>query len=168
MQVILIHPVPKLGYPGDLVRVKPGYARNYLIPRGLAILATPKNLRHAEHLKAVASRRRQKFVKNLEELAQRLHGLKLVLEERTHNQGNLYGSVSARRLAQILSEKSGGIEVDPRWIRLEHPLKTTGTFVFELEPHAGVKAQIHLEIRSLNENLEEPTPPASPEGSPNL
>lgn len=159
MEVILVKPVAKLGYPGDLVKVKPGYARNYLFPRRYAIPATPKTRRHAEHLKKVASLRRQKFIKDLEELCSRLHNFQIVLEERTHHQGNLYGSVTARKLAQVLSERSGGIEIDPRWIRLDQPLKVAGAHPVELEPHPGLKAVFIVEIRSLTEIL----PPSSPQ-----
>lgn len=153
MEVILVKPVPKLGYPGDIVKVKRGFARNYLFPMGFAIPATPRTRKHAEHLKKLASLRRQKFVKDLEELCARLNNLKVVLEERTHNQGILYGSVSARRLAQVLNEKVGGVEIDPRWIRLDQPIKVAGEHPVDLEPHPGVKATVFVEIRSLTEVL---------------
>lgn len=162
MEVILIQAVPKLGYPGDTVKVKPGFARNYLFPRGYAIPATPRNRKHAEHLKLLSQRRKQKFVNNLKELVERLKEVRLLIEERTHDGGNLYGSVQPRRVAQLLGPYSGGLTIDPRWIHMDHPLKTVGEYTIEVEPHTGLKAQIHITIRSLNEELSVPPPTPSP------
>lgn len=101
-RVILIDSVPNLGLPGDVVSVKPGYARNYLLPQGKALVATEGNVAEAAHQKRIAESRRKKIIQSLTELRDRLAGSRISFTEKVSEAGRLYGSVTGRRIAEAL------------------------------------------------------------------
>ena len=112
VQVILRDDVANLGKIGDVVRVKPGYARNFLIPRGLAVDANPKNLRVLEHQKRVIAAKAEREHKTAEAVARRVQGVKLTVRVRAGEEGRLFGSVTNMDIERLLAEK--GVQVDRR------------------------------------------------------
>jgi len=133
VEVILRDDVPHLGKIGDVVRVKPGYARNFLFPRGLAIEASGKNLRVLEHQKRVIGAKADRERKAADGVAKRLEGLKLSVKARAGEEGRL-------------AEK--GFQVDRRRIVLEEPIKTLGTFPIVVQVGRDTRATIELTVEA--------------------
>lgn len=140
MQVILTQDVANLGKAGELVNVKPGYGRNYLIPNGLAVSATARNVNRLDHERKVIERRVAKDRANAQSIADRLNGMTLQFERQVGEDDKLFGSVSNRDIAEQL--KKAGIEVDHRKIDLEHPVKALGKYEVAVKLSAGVSAQL--------------------------
>jgi len=132
MQVILTKDVPKLGQQGDVIEVAAGYARNYLIPKGLAVVANEGNLKMLQEKARAEERRRAKERAQAEELAKKLDGLSLTIEARAGAEDKLYGSVTAADIAKALARE--GVEVDKRKIELAEPIKELGVY----------KVRVHL------------------------
>ena len=154
MKVILIDEIRGLGTRGDVVTVKDGYARNFLLPKNLAREATPGNLKAVEQERkkwaALASQEKEKAQK----AADSVKGVKVVIEKRVGDNGHLFGSVTANEIADALVAK--GIEVDKRRIELAHPIKSIGTHDVEVRLHREVSAQIQVEVVAQGvEKLEE-------------
>jgi len=124
MEVILREEVPHLGSVGDIVKVKPGYARNYLLPRGLAALADRRNVGMLEHQKRTLAEKRERDRKDAQALAQKLSNLRIVLKARSGEEGKLFGSVTNLDIERQLSEL--GFKIERRRIRLEEPIKALG------------------------------------------
>jgi large subunit ribosomal protein L9 len=146
VQVILRDDVPNLGKIGEVVRVKPGYARNFLFPRGLAIEASPKNLRVLEHHKRVIAAKADREHKSAEASASRLGGVKLVVRARAGEEGRLFGSVTNMDVERLLAEK--GFHVERRRILLEEPIKQLGTFPIMVQIGRAVRATIELTVEA--------------------
>jgi large subunit ribosomal protein L9 len=146
VQVILRDDVPHLGKIGDVVRVKPGYARNFLLPRGLAIEANPKNLRVLEHQKRVIAAKADREHKSAEAAAKRLDGLKLTVRARAGEEGRLFGSVTNMDVERLLAEK--GFQVERRRIVLEEPIKELGTFPITVQIGRAVRATVQLVVEA--------------------
>src|SRR5262249_7042934 len=121
VEVILRDDVPHLGKIGDVVRVKPGYARNFLFPRGLAVEASGKNLRVLEHRNRVMGARAGRERRSAEAVAKRLEGMKLPVKARAGEEGRLFGSVTTLDVERLLAEK--GFQIDRRRIALDEPIK---------------------------------------------
>ena len=126
IQVVLRDDVKHLGKSGELVRVKPGYARNYLLPRGLAAIATRGNIKQIEHEQRAAKLRAEKALKASIEAAKALRGIRVVLRAQAGEEGKLFGSIGTRDIAAALAEQ--GHEVDRKRIVLEEPIKRLGDF----------------------------------------
>lgn len=124
MEVVLLQPVDKLGHPGSIVKVKTGYARNFLLPRGLAVEATPHERQRAESLQ----RRREALLHKQQEAAEtlkkRLEAVRLKLTLTVGEDAQVFGSVTAHDLAEALQRE--GVAVEKHWIQLDQPLKTLG------------------------------------------
>ena len=146
VQVILRDDVPNLGKIGDVVRVKPGYARNFLLPRGLAVEANPKNLRMLEHHRRVITAKADREHKSAEASAKRLDGLQLTVRARAGEEGRLFGSVTNMDIERLLAEK--GFQVDRRRIALEEPIKQLGTFPIAVQVGRQVKATVELTVEA--------------------
>ncbi len=144
MNVILLESVYKLGDPGDLVKVRPGYARNYLVPEGLAVPATRAN---KAELDAMLNRRARQLaeVKSDAERLKELLGDAQVRIAVKAGDGRIYGSVNNRDIAEFLSDQHE-IEVDRRKIELREPIKTLGEFEVPYRPHPEVEITLHLEV----------------------
>jgi large subunit ribosomal protein L9 len=142
MQVILKATVEKLGNEGDVVAVADGYARNYLIPRDLAIKATEKNRRTLEHEKRVESDRAAKEKKTAEKLADELANLSCTIRVQVGENDRLFGSVTALDIAAALEEQ--GLEIDRRKIILDEPIKELGVFTVPARVHPDVTADIKV------------------------
>jgi large subunit ribosomal protein L9 len=146
VEVILRDDVANLGKIGDVVRVKPGYARNFLFPRGLAIEASSNNLRVLEHQKRVISAKRDRERKGAEAVASKLDGLRLTVRARVGEEGRLFGSVTNLDVERLLAEK--GFTVERRRIDLPEPLKQLGTFPIVVHVGREVRATVQLTIEA--------------------
>jgi large subunit ribosomal protein L9 len=140
MQIILTQDVANLGKAGELVAVKPGYGRNYLIPRGYAVSATANNVNRLEHERKVIERRVAKEKATAQSIADRLNGMTLQFERQVGEEDKLFGSVSNRDIAEQL--KKAGIDLDHRKIELEHPVKALGKYEVIVRLGAGVIANL--------------------------
>jgi large subunit ribosomal protein L9 len=144
VEVILRDDVPSLGKIGQVVRVKPGYARNYLFPRGLAVEANRKNLHVLEHHKRVIAAKADRERKSAEGVAQKLNGLKVTVQARAGEEGRLFGSVTNLDLERLLADK--GFQVDRRRIELAEPIKQLGTYSVVVHVGRDVRATVELTV----------------------
>lgn len=163
MKVILTEEIRGLGTRGDVVTVKDGYARNYLLPKNLAREATAGNLKQIEHERRKWALLAQQEKDAAQKAADRVKGVKVRIEKRVGEHGQLFGSVTANEIADALAEK--GIEVDKRRIELEQPIKNIGLHDVEVRLHRDVTARIQVEVAAQGvERLEEQ--PAAAEEAP--
>ena len=125
MKIILTQDVPKLGSSGTVQEVAPGYARNYLIPQGMAVIATKGSIKQVEERQAADARRIAKQEEELRGLSDRLQGMRVQIEARVGEQGRLFGSVTAADIAEKLAAQVGE-EIDRRKIDLDEPIRTVG------------------------------------------
>ena len=146
MKLILREDVYNLGKGGELVEVKPGYGRNFLIPRGLAVLANPKNIREVEHQKSVAAAKAAKIKASAEAVAKRLSETPLSFKRKVGEQDKLYGSVTAMDLAEALAGR--GVQIDRRAIDLAEPLKTLGDFEVGVKLHSDVVGKVKVKVEA--------------------
>jgi large subunit ribosomal protein L9 len=144
VQVILNEDMPNLGRPGDVVKVRAGYARNYLLPRGLAIEANSRNLRAFEHQKATAMVKREALKNQAMGLKERLEALQLNVSARAGEEGKLFGSVTNIDLERALREH--GFEVDRRRILLSEPIKQLGDYTVVVRLQPEVEANLKLNV----------------------
>jgi large subunit ribosomal protein L9 len=142
MELLLKQSVEHLGRIGDVVKVADGYARNYLLPRGLAVMVTKSNVADIERARAQALVEEQARVSSLKELAAKITEASVTIEGRANAEGHLFGSVSGAQIAAALREK--GIPVDDKQVRLENPLKEIGVFDVSVHLHAEVSATVKV------------------------
>ena len=140
MQLILLQDVGNLGKAGELVSVRPGYGRNYLVPRGFAVSATVHNKNRLEHEKAVIARKVEKERATANELATRINGMTLQFERQVGEDERLFGSVTSRDIAEQL--KRANVDIDHRWIQLDQSVKALGKYEVPVRLAAGVIAQL--------------------------
>ena len=140
MQVILTQDVDNLGKAGELVSVRPGYGRNYLVPRGLAVSATVRNKTRLEHEKAVIERKVAKERASATEIANRMNVMTLQFERMVGEDEKLFGSVTNRDIAEQL--KKAGVEIDHRLIHLDQAVKALGKYETVVRLAAGVTATL--------------------------
>ena len=146
VQVILRDDVPNLGKIGEVVRVKPGYARNFLFPRGLAVEASPNNIRVLDHQRKLIDAKAVREHKSAEALGKRIDGLKLTIRARAGEEGRLFGSVTNIDVERLLAEK--GFHVERRRIALEEPIKQLGTFPISVQVGRQVRATVELNVEA--------------------
>ena len=144
VQLILREEVPNLGRIGDVVKVRPGYARNYLLPRKLAVEANPRNLREFEHQKRQAMTRRETSKGVSIALKARIEAISLVITARAGEEGKLFGSVTNLDIERELRQK--GVEVERRKIHLTEPIKQLGEFIVMVKLDPEVEASIKLNV----------------------
>jgi len=146
VHVILRRDVDKLGAAGELVRVKPGYARNFLLPRSLAVIATDTNVRHVEHERklAVAHSAKQKSV--AEGHAAQVNGLTVELLAQSGEGDKLFGSVTTRDISEALQKR--GIELDRKHLELATPIKSLGEYDVTAKLGAGVTANFKVVVKA--------------------
>jgi large subunit ribosomal protein L9 len=142
MEVILRQAIEKLGHTGDVVRVSPGYARNYLLPRGLAYPATPGNLKRIEQERARLDAAENERRTTAETLAARLEEVSLTFSARVGEEGKLFGSVTAADIAQQL--ESQGFHIEKRQIEMHEPIKSLGVYRIPVRLHADVHPEIKV------------------------
>jgi large subunit ribosomal protein L9 len=126
MEVILREDIPNLGKIGEVVRVRDGFARNYLLPRGLVLVANKRNLKTFEHQKKMVADQKQRFLRQAQSVSNELAGVSLTIPMRTGEEGKLFGSVTNIQIEKALKAK--GLDVDRRKIHLDEPIKTLGEF----------------------------------------
>jgi large subunit ribosomal protein L9 len=146
MEIILIENVDNLGLRGDLVKVKDGYARNFLLPKKMAIEATPGNIKQISQQKTKIEALKVKDKSEAEAFRKILEGLELTVSRKVGEQGVLYGSVTMQDIANLLAEK--GHQIDKRKINVEETIKTPGSFDVSIKIHPEVKAVINLTVYS--------------------
>lgn len=144
MEVILREDVQHLGAMGEVVKVKPGYARNFLLPRGMAVEASRRNLAALDHEKALIGVKRERERKAARTEADKLDGLVIEILARAGEEDRLYGSVTNLDIAQHLSER--GVKVDRRRIDLDDPIKRLGTYRIVVGIAHDVKATITVKV----------------------
>jgi len=144
VKVILSESVQGLGEAGDLVGVKVGFARNYLLPQGKALLATESKVRELEHHKRVVREKAARELKDLEALRERLQSVVLEVAARVGEEGKLFGSVTSTHIAELLAEK--GYAIDRRKIHLEAPLREVGDHVVPIRLRRDLTAEVSLKI----------------------
>ncbi len=140
MQIILTQDVDNLGKAGELVSVRPGYGRNYLVPRGLAVSATVRNKNRLDHEKVVIEKKVAKERATATEIAGRINGMTLQFERMVGEDEKLFGSVTNRDIAEQL--KKAGIDLDHRWIQLDNAVKALGKYEVAIRLAAGVHASL--------------------------
>lgn len=144
MKVILKENVDNLGHIGDIVKVAPGYARNYLLPKGFAIEATEKNAKALEHAKRHLEYKKNKVLEAAKQLAAKIEGLSLTLAHQAGADDRLFGAVTNMELAEQL--KANGIEVDRKRIVLAEPIKQLGEFTATVKIHPEVSATLKVAV----------------------
>jgi large subunit ribosomal protein L9 len=154
IQVILQQDVDKLGKSGELVRVRPGFARNYLLPRQLAVTATSAAVRRIEHEKTVASAKAERSKKEARELAAKLEGLAVRIAQKAGDDGRLFGSVTSKDIERVLlaqlgppSAQAGGpLAIDRKKIHLPEPIKAVGEYAVPVRLASDVTATLKVEV----------------------
>jgi large subunit ribosomal protein L9 len=144
IEVILREDIKTLGKVGEMVRVKPGYARNYLLPQGLAYEATEGNKKRIAAETRVRTARNQAERSEAERVAGTLSGVAMTLTGKAGEEGKLFGSITAQDIADELSRQ--GYTVDRRRIELDHPIKTTGTHTVRVRLHPEVHAELRVSV----------------------
>jgi len=145
MKIILHRPVEKLGVPGQVVDVADGYARNYLIPRGLAVPASKGEVRHSSRLKQAHDKRVQQALTEARTTADRLAQAPLRIPARAGEDGRLFGSVTVADLATAI-ERSAGVALDRKRIHLDEPIRSVGTHTVAVHLHPEVDASVTVEV----------------------
>ena len=148
MKVILADDVRGIGHRGDTVTVKPGYARNYLFPQGLAWESTPANMRRLSEEKKKYDEKTMHEKGIAEEVARRVEGLKLLISKKSGEGDVLYGSVTPADIADALAER--GIEVDRRRVEVAEPIKRLGEHTVHVRFHRDVVAELTIEVQPSN------------------
>lgn len=154
MEVVLKEDIPNLGQMGEIVRVRDGYARNYLVPRGLVVVANKKTLKALEHEKRVIAQRRERLVKQAHGVSEQLSGLTLDFPVKVGEEGRLFGSVTNQDIEKALQAK--GVQVERRRIVLPEPIKTVGEYEVPVRLGPDVVANVKVMVFSDKE-------PKSPE-----
>jgi large subunit ribosomal protein L9 len=144
VKLILREAIPGLGEAGDLVQVKVGHARNYLLPKGKAVLATEAKVRELDHHRRVVMEKVAKEMKDLEVLRDHLQSVALEVSARVGEEGRLFGSVTAVQIAELLAEK--GFEIDRRKIALDEPIKEVGEHGVPIRLHRDLTAEIKVTV----------------------
>ena len=149
MQVILIKEVESLGQAGQTVKVKNGYARNYLIPQGLAMIASKSNLTLIENQLKTVELKEAKSRENLESLANELNKIKLNFSLKAGEDEKLFGSVTSQMISDSCNEL--GFTVNKKEIHIEEPIKTLGTHKVTVKLNSEIEAKIKIKVKALDE-----------------
>jgi large subunit ribosomal protein L9 len=148
-EIILTEKIANLGAEADVVKVKRGYARNFLVPRGLALEVTPATLKRLNLLKAKRAEREAKELNEAEDLSRRINKLKITLELETGATGKAFGSITAADLAERLKKELGGhIDIDRHKIHLDKPIKDTGEHEVSIKLHHDVTAKLNVNVKA--------------------
>ncbi len=144
MKVILLKDVPSIGHAGDVRDVKDGYARNFLLPRGLAAAATTGNLQHLAQAQEAAKQRESRVLREVAELKTRLEALVVEVRARAGEEGRLFGSITAQDIADAIVRK--GFEITKKQIDLTDPIKTTGFYKVPVRLHQQQTAMVEINV----------------------
>ena len=157
MKLILRADVENLGVLGDIVEVKAGYGRNYLVPQGLAMVATPSNLKVFELERKKLDAKMEEVRGAAQSLAEKLEAAEVSIEVRVGENDKLYGSVTATNIADALAEL--GLEVDRRRILLDAPIRVLGDYTVRVRLHAGVVAEVNVIVKAEGSRIVEEEAP---------
>jgi large subunit ribosomal protein L9 len=146
MEVILKEDIANVGKMGEVVRVRDGYARNYLLPRGLVLVANKKNLKGFEHQKQVVQSQKARVVNHAQALADKLSQVSLVIQVKAGEEGKLFGSVTTIDIEKALKAK--GIEIERRKIHLSEPIKMVGDYQVPIRFTSEVQANVQVSVVS--------------------
>ncbi|CAN5633726.1 50S ribosomal protein L9 [soil metagenome] len=152
MKVILTQDVENLGARGDAVQVKPGYGRNFLIPRSLAVVANPSNVRRYEEERRQQGRKIEQKRKETQALTERLEGLELTISVRTGEENRIFGTITTQQIADLLAQE--GIEVDRRKIDLVEDIRTTGVYSATVRVDAESTATLKVKVVPEQESIQ--------------
>lgn len=144
-QVLLLNDVENLGRKGDVVTTRPGFAYNFLIPQGFALVATPHVLRQQKKLQQERQMIADRDRKEAEEIAAKLNGETVAFTVKVDHDGHMYGSVSAHDIVDLIKMQTG-IEIEKRFVQLKHAIKETGVIDLALRLKEGIVATIHVKI----------------------
>lgn len=145
MQVILRTEVPSLGREGDIVKVAGGYGNNYLIPKGMAVIATPGNLKQLKQRRAVIAKREAVVRAEAQEQAAKLEGKSVTIPAKAGAEGRLYGSITMKDIAAAI-EESLGVAVDKRRIEPSDPIKQAGDVMVRIKLYPEVEASVEIKV----------------------
>jgi len=145
MKILLTENISSLGEIGQIVNVAPGYARNYLLPQGLAVEATGKNVRELDHRKRILAQKREKIRQEMLSVAEKLNRATIVLSRKVAEEDKLYGSVSPADVAKALEEQ--GFEVPRKDIQLDQPIRQLGEHTVSIRIGAGISANVKLVVQ---------------------
>ncbi len=146
MDVILTENVKGLGTIGEVVKVKPGYGRNYLVPQGLAVVASERNLTELQHHKRQLTRKAEKLSQEAADVKARIEAVTCSFVHKASEEGKLFGSVTSMEIADALAAQ--GVEIDRRKILLDQPIKTLGKHNIDVRLNAGVNATVKVVVTS--------------------
>lgn len=144
MKVVLKDDVKNLGKMGQIADVADGFARNYLLPRGLAIEANTKNLKSMEHEKRIIQERAKKIRNSALDLSQKISTMTLVIKAKAGEEGKLFGAVTTMDIAEQM--KNEGVEIDKKRISLDEPIKRLGTYSVSVKVHPEVSTQLSVQV----------------------
>ncbi|MEW6118069.1 MAG: 50S ribosomal protein L9 [Nitrospirota bacterium] len=148
MKVILKEDVKDLGHIGEMLSVKDGYARNFLIPRGLAVEANPKNIKALEHERRKIQELVKKAKAGADELASKLSGKTVTIKAKAGEEDKLFGSVTSMDIAEAL--KKEGFDIDRKKIVLDDPIKRLGSYTVSIKIHPEVSAQLTVQVEKVD------------------
>jgi large subunit ribosomal protein L9 len=147
-EIILTENIPGLGAEADIVKVKAGYARNFLVPQGKALEVTPATLKKINLLKAKRAEREARELNEAEDLARRINKLRITLQLETGESGKAFGSITATDIANKLKAELSGIEIDRHKIVLDRPIKDTGAHEIPIKLHHDITATLVVNVKS--------------------
>ena len=146
MKIILTQEVRNIGAPGDVVDVADGYARNYLIPRGVALRATKGTLKQVDTIRRTREIREIRSLEQAQQIAQQLGSLKIRVQAKAGEGGRLFGQVTPAQIAEAVA-KAGGPKIDKKRLQLNEPVKSLGAHRAHLRLHPEVEAEIEIEVQ---------------------
>ena len=158
MKLLLKEDVDGLGFCGDEVEVKDGFGRNFLIPKGKALLATPNNLKAFNHQKRVVQSKVKKVIATVQAIADEIAKVTCTVKKKIGDTGKMFGSVTAQEIADLL--KVQGVDIDRRKIQIAEPIKKAGEYKIPVKLHTEVTAEIKLVVEAEQEVAEPTEEPA--------
>lgn len=147
-KIILQKDIPNLGVSGDVKEVSPGYARNYLLPRRLAVVATARHLKAWDQKKEKVEEERQQKLAAAQEQAKKIQEVVCTLTARAGKDGKLFGSITTADVAESFVKQ--GLTLDRRWIELREPIRTTGEFTGTVRLHPQVRASFKIQVNAVS------------------
>jgi len=144
MKVILKDDVKNVGNMGDIVKVTDGYARNYLVPKGLAVEASSKNIKSVEHEKRIIQEKAKKIRNSAQDLSDRISKVTLVMKANAGEEGKLFGSVTSMDIAEAL--KNEGFDIDKKKISLDEPIKRIGEHTVNVKIHPEITTNVTVQV----------------------
>ena len=144
MKIILKEDIKKLGKMGQIVDVADGYARNYLVPKGIAVEASTKNIRSLEHEKKIIQEKARKHKDSAQDLASRISAMTLTIKAKAGEEEKLFGSVTTMDIAEALLTR--GVEIEKKKIVLEEPIKRLGSYSVQIKLHPDVSVPLNIQV----------------------